>query len=175
MSLIEKCELPDGALLSRYRDSEDYTDCYVTRLSGEISQPQYVEAFYTTLPFKTERLILKWAVAKPSTDDDARLLAAGRADKFAAWYVEAREERQILLSDFRGKTRSWLMSEPAVNGGVPSTTLYFGSAVIRARDPDTGERRMGKSFSLLLGFHRLYSRVLLSAARSRLAGQGAPT
>lgn len=170
MSSIEKGELPDGALLSRYYDSGDYTDCYLTRVPGNVSQAQFVEAFYTTLPFKTERLILNWAVARPSTDDDARELAAGRADKFAAWYVEARQDQQILMSDYRGKTRSWLMSAPGADDGAPTTTLYFGSAVLRDQETATDERRMGRGFSLLLGFHRLYSRVLLSSARSRLIG-----
>lgn len=170
MSSIEKGELPEGALLSRYLDSGDYTDCYSTHVPGEVSHAEYVEAFYTTLPFKTERIILKWAVARPSTDEDARELAAGRAEKFAAWYVEERQEQQILLSDYRGKTRSWLMSTPSTHDGAPATTLYFGSAVLRDQETTTNERRMGRGFSLLLGFHKLYSRVLLSSARSRLIG-----
>ena len=151
-------------MLSRYRESGDYTDCYVADVDRVVSHAEYIRAFYTTLPFKTERLILKWAVSKPSTDEDASLLAEGKIDRFAAWYVEERAENQLLLSDFRERTRSWLMTE-ASNG---STRLYFGSAVIKERNPETQERRMGKIFGLLLGFHRLYSRFLLSSARRRL-------
>ena len=164
MFSVNSGELPEGALLSRYRESGDYTDCYFVDIDREVSHAEYIRAFYTTLPFKTERRILKWAVSKPSTDEEASLLAEGKADRFAAWYVEAKEGQQLLLSDFRERTRSWLMTE-ASNG---STRLYFGSAVVKERDPETQERRMGKSFGLLLGFHRLYSRVLLSSARRRL-------
>ena len=164
MFAVARGELPQRALLSRYLESGDYTDCYVADVDRVVSHADYVRAFYTTLPFKTERLILKWAIAKPSTDEDASLLAEGKADRFAAWYVEDRAEDQLLLSDFRERTRSWLMTE-ASNG---STRLYFGSAVIKERDPEMQEHRMGRSFSLLLGFHRLYSRVLLSSARRRL-------
>ncbi len=164
MSSVNSCELPERALLQRYRDSGAYTDCYVVDIDYEVSQADYIRAFYTTLPFKTERLILKWVISKPSTDEDAELLAEGKADKFAAWYVEAREANQLLLSDFRDRTRSWLMAEPADDG----TRLYFGSAVVPEVNSETQEAHMGKSFSLLLGFHRLYSRILLSAAKRRL-------
>lgn len=168
MFSVARGELPQRALLSRYRDSGDYTDCYVADVDRVVSHAEYIRAFYTTLPFKTERLILKWAVSKPSTDEDASLLAEAKTDQFAAWHVEARAENQLLLSDFREQTRSWLMTE-AADGG---TRLYFGSAVVKEVDSDTGGLRMGTSYSLLMGFHRLYSRILLSAARRRLLRQG---
>jgi len=163
-----RSELPAHALLQRYRESGAYTDCYVVDIDRDVSQADYIRAFYTTLPFRTERLILKWAISKPSTDEEADRLAKGTTDRFAAWYVEARGENQLLLSDFREQTRSWLMTEAAAGG----TRLYFGSAVVKEVDPETGEARMGKSYSLLMGFHRLYSRILLSAARRRLLRQG---
>lgn len=137
-------------------------------IDREVSQAEYIRAFYTTLPFKTERLILKWAVSKPSTDEEAGKLAVGTTDRFAAWYVEGREESQLLLSDFRDSTRSWLMTER----GEGTTRLYFGSAVVPEVDAETQQARMGKRFSLLMGFHRLYSRILLSAARRRLLRHG---
>ena len=161
-------ELPDGSLLSRYRDSGAYTDCYFVDIDRDVSQADYIRAFYTTLPFKTERLILKLALSKPSTDEEASLLAEGKTDRFAAWYVEERRDDQILLSDYRDRTRSWLMTVPSSGDAEVSTRLYFGSAVVPRQDADTGERRMGKNFSVLLRFHRLYSRILLSAAKRRL-------
>lgn len=168
MFAVQRGELPAHALLQRFRDSGAYTDCYVAEIDREVSQAEYIRAFYTTLPFKTERLILKWAVSKPSTDEEAGLLAEGKSERFAAWYVEAREDHQVLLSDFRDRTRSWLMVVPAEEG----TRLYFGSAVVPEVDADTQEARMGKGFSLLMGFHRLYSKILLSAARRRLLRTG---
>jgi hypothetical protein len=51
--------------------------------------------------------------------------------------------------------------------------LYFGSAVVLVTDKASGQVRMGFRFKALLGFHKLYSRILLYAARSRLARHGA--
>lgn len=168
MFSVNNGELPESALLQQYRDSGAYTDCYFVDVNGEVSLADFICAFYTTVPFKTERLILRWAVSKPSTDEDARLLAEGKIDRFAAWYVEARRDDQLLLSDFRDRTRSWLMSEPSAGDSHESTRLYFGSAVVPERPEESGEGGMGKSFSALLLFHKLYSQILLATARSRL-------
>lgn len=157
-------ELPEKALLQRYRESGAYTDCYFVDIDRGVSLADYIRAFYTTVPFKTERLILKWAVSKPSTDDEASLLAEAKIERYAAWYVEARGANQILLSDYSDRTRSWLMAKSSGS----ATRLYFGSAVVPKLNPETQERRMGRRFSLLLAFHRLYSQVLLSSARRRL-------
>jgi len=166
MASIQTCALPHDTLLARYQGAGGYADCYVAGVAHEVTQAEYVEAFYTTAVFKLERLLLAWFVARPSTDAQARELAAGSTDTFAAWNVEGRAARQLLLADFRGSTRSWLMSEPAANGG---TRLYFGSAVVPVVSRKTGKARMGPVFRALLGFHKIYSRVLLRAAAARLA------
>ena len=108
-------------------------------------------------------------VARPSTDIEAKQLADGEIGAFAAWRVEGRTAGQLLMGDFTGRTKSWLMTA-AVDGTAenPRTRLYFGSAVVPRANAKTGERRMGFAFHALLGFHRLYSRLLLKAARSRL-------
>ena len=72
------------------------------------------------------------------------------------------------LRDYRGSTRSWLMTLTQENNGESRTRLYFGSAIL-GRSPVAGEKkRLGRGFRLLLGFHKIYSRVLLQAARARL-------
>ncbi len=86
-------------------------------------------------------------------------LANGEIDTFAAWTVESRDSNQILLTDIRGNTRSWLMVEPSGDGA----TLLFGSAVV-PREIDGTARPPAWIFRVLLGFHQLYSRVLLRAA-----------
>ena len=163
--------LPPGSLLEKYQCDGAYADCYVTELAGRISHAEYAEAFYTTFLFKIERRLLALFVSKPSTDDQARQLAAGTLDSFAAWSVEARAINQLLMRDFQGRTRSWLMIAAGEVGGAESTRLYFGSAVVPIVSIKTGTRSMGPVFRLLLGLHKLYSRALLSAARSRLARQ----
>lgn len=160
--------LPEQALLRRYSGSGGYADCYVTEVARAVSHAEYVEAFYTTAVFKLERLLLAWLVSKPSTDPQAQRLAAGTLDYFAAWHVEARSDGQLLMSDFRGATRSWLMAAPIDGGDAAATRLYFGSAVVPTGHDASGQPKLGSSFRALLGFHKLYSRTLLRAAASRL-------
>jgi hypothetical protein len=164
MPLIQSCAIPDGGLLHSYLTEHGFADCYTTALEGAVSHEEFVTAFYTTWLFKVERWILRWAVSKPSTDRDAEQLARGLSTSFAAWRVEARGNDQLLMCDFLGNTRSWLM----VASQYGRTQLYFGSAIVARRDPKTGQRKLGWTFRALLGFHRLYSRMLLRAARSRL-------
>jgi hypothetical protein len=165
MPSVNPCALPDDALLARYTRSGAYTDCYAADITQPVSHARFVEAFYTGRLFKLERLLLAWFVRRPSTDAEATALAAGDRDTFAAWHVEARATDQLLLCDLAGRTRSWLMVAPQGGG----TRLYFGSAVVPVVDAASGRRRMGVAFAALLGFHRLYSRALLGAARARLA------
>jgi hypothetical protein len=166
MASIQTCSLPNKSFLRRYHDEGAYTDCYVSEISGQVSQTQFVEAFYTSPLFKLERLLLSLLVSRPSTDSQARELAEGNIEKFAAWSVEDRDNNQLLLADFQGRTRSWLMTN--IDEGGHSTRLYFGSAVVPIVDKITGESRMGFLFRALLGFHRLYSWALLRLAVSRL-------
>ena len=165
-SVVSPCELPDGALLRKYRDSGAFADCYCVEVPGAVSQARYIEAFYSTRLFKIERSLLAWLVAKPSTDLQAAALAEGRLDTFAAWRVEGRTDDQLLMCDFQGRTRSWLMSEAVSGAEIPGTRLYFGSAVVPATPAGSGRSQMGFVFRVLLGFHKLYSRMLLRAAAS---------
>jgi hypothetical protein len=164
MSRVEPCDIPPAAFLLRYRDGKGFADCYRTDVGRPVAQAEFVRAFYTTRLFKLERLILRVFAARPSTDADAGRLASGEAEQFAAWRVEARADDQLLLCDFTGRTRSWLMATPLPGG---ATRLYFGSAVVAREGAAPG--RMGFPFDVLLRFHRLYSRRLLRAA-SRAAG-----
>ena len=159
---VTPCAVPPDTLLANWRCTGAYVDCYVTESERAIALPEYVEAFYTTPLFKVERLILRLLVSRPSSDKDARALAAGNANTFAAWKVEERRADQILLADVSGNTRSWLMVAPASDG--QRTRLYFGSAVVPG---STGE--LGWPFRLLLGFHKRYARALLRAAQRRLS------
>ncbi len=165
--MIREMELPQIALLQRYRMQGAYTDCYVTDIPGAISQAEYIEAFYTTRLFKLERWILSWLAFRPSTDEEARALALAERDKFAAWDLEDRNQNQLLMCDFQGNTRFWLMNE--TDEDSQSTRLYFGSAVVPKTDKGTGEKRLGTAYRLLMGFHKRYSIALLRAAEKRLS------
>jgi hypothetical protein len=165
MPSVRRCGLPDDALLRKYLYAGAYADCYVTEVAKPVSHAEYVEAFYTTTVFKAERLLLKWFVSRPSSDMEAGRLASGSLDSFAAWRVESREPDQLLLADFTGRTRSWLMVAAVENGSAsPSTRLYFGSAVVPVANARSGKTGLGFKFRALLGFHKLYSRMLLLAS-----------
>jgi len=168
VTAVHPCTLPADALLRRYSGSGAYADCYVTEIASTVTHAEFVEAFYTTSVFKLERLILRLLASRPSTDSQANQLALGMLGSFAAWLVEDRTPNQLLLADITGRTRSWLMVAAHGNAGPGMTRLFFGSAVVPVRDKTTGRRSFGFMFRALLGFHKLYSRVLLAAARSRL-------
>lgn len=164
--------LPEHSLLFAYHAKGDYTDCFTVDVAGEVSQQQFVTAFYTSRLFKVERFILKWLVAKPSTDRQAGLLASGSIDSFAAWTVEGRKRHQLLVCDYQGRTRSWLMVEPIKAGHGAATRLFFGTGIASATDRKTGRKTMPLLFRLLLGFHRRYAPALLRSAVTKLAANG---
>jgi hypothetical protein len=168
MISIKPCQLPNGALLKTYLQTGAYTDSYKTDISGTVTHAQYVHAFYTTAIFKLERSILKWAVSRPSSDAQAAQLADGNTDTFSAWTVETRCKNQLLMCDFQGRTRSWLMIEPVEGEDGIKTRLYFGSAVLPMKNNKTGKTSLGPVFHALLGFHKIYSVVLLYSAKTRL-------
>jgi len=163
---IKRTELPKRALLHSYLRNGHYTDCYSTDIAESHTHAQFIVAFYTSWLFKLERLILKIAVSKPSTDLEAKELADSQRDTFSAWSVEARDTDQLLLCDYQGRTRSWLMVEALPVEQSPQTRLYFGSAVVRSEEYERDPAKSG--LSLLFRFHRLYSIALLHSAKKRL-------
>ena len=162
--MVRRCDLPAAALLRAYGGPGGHADGYCVDVAGTVSQARFVEAFYTTWLFRIERALLAVFARRPSRAADARALATGAGEAFAAWTVEARTADQLLLAAMLGRTRSWLMTSP-VEG---NTRLYFGSAVLPRRT-STGTGSMGVVFHSLLGFHAMYSRALLAAAVRRIA------
>jgi hypothetical protein len=170
MALVRACDVPAASLLRGYKDGIGFADCCVTEVPGDVSQSMFIEAFYTSALFKVERTLLRYLASRPATDADAHRLATGTAGTFSAWRVERQSASELLLADLTGRTRSWLMVDP-VRGQPPtpaSTLLYFGSAVVPRTGGGQGKAGMGWPFHALLGFHRLYSRLLLSSATRRL-------
>lgn len=98
-----------------------------------------------------------------SSDLLAAQLRGGEQKSFAAWFVEARQDHQILLSDIRGNTRSWPMVENLAN----ETALFFSFAVIPRSAKDGTALPPAWIFRMVLVFHQPYSRVLLGIAARR--------
>lgn len=168
MPLLQASALPEGTLLDRYAHSGAFTDCYHVDVPMSVSLAQYVRSFYTSPIFKVERSILAVIARRPSTDKSAQDLANNHTTRFSAWDVEDRNSNQLLLRDFTGRTRSWLMVRPLELAGSMSTRLYFGSAVVPKSVAPGGVASFGVAFHALSGFHRLYSKALLGAAQSNL-------
>jgi hypothetical protein len=168
MLSITKCQVPANTMLDKYLKSGAYADCYFTEISQLVSFSEFIFAFYTTPLFKLERLILKFTVSKPSTDAEARQLANGAREGFAAWTVEGRGENELLMCDFLRRTHSWFIVAPV---DETRTRLYFGSAVSSRQDPKTGKLSLGPVFQALLGFHQIYSVLLLYSAKLRIQSQ----
>ncbi len=165
--------MPASALLKTWREGpnpeswEHYSDCFTTTLNRPVALAEFVYAFYTSPIFRIERAILR-LVKLPSTDAQARAVAEGTGQTFAAWRVGHRTGTQLLMCDVMGRTRSWFAVTPFEAGASSGTLLQFGSGIATTVDAATGERRRSLGFRLLGGFHILYSRVLLGAAKARL-------
>jgi len=163
---------PEDALLKTYRGGVHperwgrYGDCFSVRVAGVVSLADFVFAFYTSPVFRIERWMLRAFIGAQSSDKGARALAHGSAASFAAWYVGDRTATELLMCDRFERTRSWFRVLALDSGG---TLLQFGSAVAAAvRDEGTGAAAQSRGFRLMMGFHVLYSKVLLNAAKTRL-------
>jgi hypothetical protein len=160
--------VPQDALLKTYRGGlrperwGNYGDCFSVTVDRVVSLADFAFAFYTSPVFRIERLILGALIGTRSSDSQVRALADGSAASFAVWYVGERTATQLLMCDRYERTRSWFRVV-ALSGG--RTLLQFGSAVAAARDDRAGAKAPGRAFRPLLGFHVLYSQVLLHAAK----------
>ena len=164
MPPVRASALPPQTLLGKYTSTGAFTDCYTAEIARPVSHAEFIEAFYTSAAFRFERLLLGLLLAKPFSNLQARQLAAGELDAVSAWRVEGRTANELLMCDFLGYTRSWLMVTAT---SEQSTCLYFGSALLPRKG--MGRPGAGIRWKALLGFHKLYSRVLLGSARRRLA------
>jgi hypothetical protein len=178
MFSIAREAVPQDSLLKTHRGEVhperwgNYGDCYSVRVDRAASLADFVFAFYTSPLFRIERLILRVLAGAPADDDGAHALAQGSSTTFSIWYLGERTASQLLMCDRYERTRSWFQVVP-LDGG--RTLLQFGSAVAaapgKAEPGDAVPRDATKAskssavFRLLLGFHILYSQLLLSAAK----------
>jgi hypothetical protein len=158
---LREIAVPKDSLLHRYKNLDGaYTDCFEMVVPVSATLEGFVVAFYTTWLFRMERFVLTLAQRRWITDAQVDALAAGSADTFAVWRVEARAEGELLLSDTGGHTRSYL-AFVANEGG--KARLVFGSAVV----PPKGAP-MSALVRATVPLHKFYSRSLLRLAARRL-------
>ncbi|MGB7318502.1 MAG: hypothetical protein WBC85_11110 [Planktotalea sp.] len=166
MPSIIQVPLPETAFLARYlNDAGAYTDCFTTDIEEPVDLENFAIAFFDTWVFRLERKILAVTLRKPSSIAQVRALAAGASDRLAAWHVVERSADQLLLAVGDGPIRTWLMRANTATG----TKLYFGSAILPSAKDRDGTPKMSLGFRALLGFHKLYARILLAAARRSLS------
>jgi hypothetical protein len=159
---ISRAEPPEQSLLAASAGAPGvYADAFRTDIARPVDLPDYLEVFYRTPVFRMERAILA-AAGFRSVDADVSALVRGETDRFSAWRVTSRGPSEILLHDVSGRTASWFLVDPIPSGA----RLWFGSLVRPAERG--GAPRLGRPLRLLLGPHRVYSRILLAAAASRL-------
>lgn len=177
---VASVTVPSGSLLAQFTPPEldpnaAYRDCFSRIVPGAITMESYIERFYSSAAFRPERWALS-LIGKGASNEDAKALARGEADSFAAWNVVEHQRAevsdletehkiktqaklyshpQLLMRDFQGRTASWLSVRPCVDQetGKVATELLFGSWV---GVPE------GLLFKMLTPIHRWYSRVLLA-------------
>ena len=169
MFSIKKCAIPETGLLQKYTNTTGcYTDCFTTDVPAFVSFDDFATSFFSSPIFKLERFLIKLTLGKPTTEQDVKDFVSGKSNDFAVWQVEERSENQLLLAVGKGQIRTWLMVEHVkadTDGTIKQTNLYFGSAVL----PKDQNGSMGMMFHALLGFHVLYSKILLWQAQRGLA------
>ena len=164
VSPVEAAPVPVSSLLATAPGERDYADCWCCEIAGSAGLSQLIEAFFTCPAFRPERLTLA-AIGKGGSDAEARALAQGETDRFAAWTLVERREDEILLEDFAHRTRCWLAVAPQVG----HTRVSFGTAIL-ARTGDGGaDRAENLAFRALVPFHRFYARRLIASAAKRIA------
>jgi len=148
MAEIIVCDVPTDSLLAGFGSADNYRDCFARNVPDEVGLSEFIERFYCSMAFRPERLLLS-LIRRGANNADARALARGEVDRFAAWNVIERREHEILLQDFTGATASWLSTQAMTDG---KSRLLFGSWVKKPERPIT---------RTLMPFHVFYSRVLL--------------
>lgn len=161
MMAVRQCPVPESSLLAGYGGADDYRDCFLRDLPGDVSLTDFIYRFYRSRAFLPERWALK-ALGKPASSADARALADRKSDHFGVWKVFERQADQILLESKPTGTASWFAVEKMDGEDQSSssqavgqqTRLYFGSWV-----GSIGE----SGWNALLKPHLWYSRELLGA------------
>ena len=161
MLRVHKSEIPMTALVKAYQGQpKTRIDCYRIFIDKPIKLESFIGRFYRGRLFRIERFLIHKIVRHPSSEAQLNDLLSGMSKTFSAWTQSARNENQLIMCDYQGRTCSWFMVEPQDEG----TNLYFGT-VLKPTKHFKGLEWLSKPiFTLFLPAHGLYSRLLLGAA-----------
>ena len=161
MISVRKSKTPDAALTQAYVGTRGTrVDCYVAQAKGDVTLEKFVGSFYRGKLFGFERWLIGRVVGHASSEMQLENLLGGKGAKFSAWTQIQRNDAQLIMQDYQGRTCSWFMVEKNADG----TALYFGSIIQPTEHLKHGEGLSKPIFTLLLPLHGLYSRLLLSQA-----------
>lgn len=156
---VRKSNIPPSALVHTYLDKpKTRVDCFHILSPNKVSLERFVGQFYRSPLFRTERAILKVATGYSSSDTQLEALLAQEGKTFSAWTQVARNENQLIMSDYQNRTCSWFMVEPDEH----VTDLYFGTVVQPTNYYKYGEWLSKPIFKALLPVHIIYARSLLA-------------
>ncbi|MEM9351190.1 MAG: hypothetical protein AAGA47_13100, partial [Pseudomonadota bacterium] len=141
-------------LISRYSGGGSHVDAYAVTTAEPVELSDYVSAFFQTPVFRLERRLLSFG-GHASDAGQVLALAEGTGEAMAAWRVEDRSDRELLLTVPGTPIRTWL--------AVDEAQVWFGSAVLA---DETG--KIAFAARALMPFHAFYSRLLLSLAARAL-------
>ncbi len=195
MTKITAIPVPQGSLLAEFGPPPDsttqpYRDCFVRRETDAVTLEQFVERFYCSWAFRPERLALG-LIGRGASSADARRLARGETENFAAWTVIDRRSASDFLAEHGPEGSASPTGRPQARKGrgnrTPDGVRNTKNAEILLQDfqgataswlsvrpsADGGTELLFGSWvgkpdrgvvKALMPFHRLYARVLLGGA-----------
>ena len=161
MFRVHTSDIPSPSLVdTHYSKSSERIDCYRIFVENSTNLESFVGCFYRGRLFRIERALISLVTGHKSSHAQLDELLSKKTKIFSAWTECQRNENQLIMCDYQGRTCSWFMVEPHKNG----TYLYFGTVLKRTNYFPRFEWLSKPIFTLLLPVHGLYSRLLLSAA-----------
>lgn len=162
MIRVEERDSPKDSLLHQYTEKPGcHADAFMAEINFTPSLKDYITAMFGSPVFRIERVLLAVAAATPTFKKDLTAFALAEKDSFALWKTMERSDQELLMEVEKGRVRTWLMVEPTEG---ETSKLWFGSAIVPKTTPSREVGDIGFTFKALMGFHKLYSRILLLAA-----------
>lgn len=103
MTKVQQIAVPADSLLAQFAPSPgssaaNYRDCFVREVREDVAFEEFVTRFYSSWAFTPERIALS-LIDRGASTEDARKLAYGEADSFAAWNVVERRSANGLVAE----------------------------------------------------------------------------
>ncbi|MTI09151.1 hypothetical protein [Curvivirga aplysinae] len=166
MTEVKETAIPLNSFMNFYHESPGHhADAFVGQIDGIVTLEDYILAFFDSPIFRIERSILSLFLLRRIKQSEIKELASGRSQQFALWKTKKRNEEELLLEVGDSQIRTWFHTEQEQSN---KTKLYFGSAIVPDTTSKNAKEGIGFTFRFFMGFHKLYSRILLQSALKKL-------